>query len=179
MRTTTRTARLAAGLVLAASLTVLAGCRTGSAGPEAAGTTPPTAEPAEQTPEPEPTGSAGPTTDPTEPGDEPTAEPVVNGPNSITAPLTGEQVPGPVVTVTGEGTAFEATLSYRVLRAGTSEVVSEGWTMAGANGEVGPYSFDVELGPGEYTVEVWEPDMSDGESGTDRRNLVQVTFTVG
>jgi hypothetical protein len=105
--------------------------------------------------------------------------PVVNGPNSITSPSPGAAVPGPAVLVTGEGTAFEATLSYRVVVPGTEAVVDEGWTMAGANGEIGPYTIELTLDPGEYTVQVWEPDVSDGESPDGpQRNLVEVTFTV-
>jgi len=90
-------------------------------------------------------------------------------------------VAGPQVEVTGEGTAFEATLLWRVLRAGTADVVTESFTTAGANGEVGPYAFTVELAPGTYTLEVWEPDMSDGaadDGAADRGGLVASTFTV-
>ncbi|HEY3438020.1 MAG TPA: Gmad2 immunoglobulin-like domain-containing protein [Actinotalea sp.] len=79
----------------------------------------------------------------------------------------------------GLGTAFEGTLDYRVLVAGTETVITEGFTDSGANGEVGPFSFEVGLQPGTYSVQVWEPDMSDGASGSDpRHNLVQVDFTV-
>ena len=104
---------------------------------------------------------------------------MVNGDNSITAPLPGTTVEGPTVVATGEGTAFEANLTFQVLKAGTEEVVVEGFTMAGANGEVGPWTIDLELEPGEYTLQVWEPDMSDGASGEGPfRNLVETTFTV-
>lgn len=155
----------------------LAGCRTGEPEPSAEPGEPmatPTNEPSQDTQD----ATEAPTSDPTE---EPTAQPAVNGPNTITSPLAGAEVPGPTVTVAGEGTGFEATLNYRVLVAGTTDVVAEGWTMAGANGEVGPYAFDVDLPPGEYTVEVFEPDVSDGESGEaggGEHNLVSVTFTV-
>ncbi|NLE72680.1 MAG: hypothetical protein GX609_11460 [Actinomycetales bacterium] len=170
MRSSTmrRARRLAAvGVAVALLGAGLAGCRTGE--PEPAD---------EPTVSEEPSASPEPTPEVTETAEAPDPEPAVNGPNSITEPLAGAEVPGPTVTVSGEGTAFEATLNYRVLRAGTDEVVAEGWTMAGANGEVGPYTFTVELEPGEYTVEVWEPDVSDGESGVDRHNPVEVTFTV-
>ncbi len=164
-----RTRRVTAALALLVVLGATAGCRTGEPDPGS--------EPTQEATTPAP--------DPDEPTDEPTQEPsaepgaAVNGPNSITAPVAGAQVTGPTVTVSGEGTAFEATLNYRVVVAGTQDVVAEGYTMAGANGEVGPYSFDVELAPGEYTVQVWEPDVSDGESGVDEHNPVEVTFTVG
>lgn len=107
----------------------------------------------------------------------------VNGPNSITSPTPGATVEGPEVTVTGEGTAFEATLNYRVLVARTTDVVlGPDYTMAGANGEIGPFTIELSLDPGEYTVQVWEPDMTGGEGEGDdpgdERHLVEVTFTV-
>ncbi len=113
---------------------------------------------------------------PSEPSEPP--PPAVNGPNSITAPLPGAEVGGPVVTVTGEGTGFDGTLMYRVTRAGRSDVVAEGFTTAGANGDVGPYTVDLRLETGEYTVQVWEPGMGEADAGGEPRNLVEVTFTV-
>lgn len=162
----------AAGLAVVLGAGLLAGCRTGDDDTDPAGTTTPS-----ESVEPEP--SDGPTaTTTTEPEDDATSAPVVNGPNSITAPAPGAEVAGPTVTVTGEGTAFEATLLYRVTPAGGSDVLAEGFTTAGANGEVGPYSFEVDLEPGEYTVQVWEPGMGEGDTGGEPRNLVEVTFTV-
>ncbi|GEN78550.1 Gmad2 immunoglobulin-like domain-containing protein [Actinotalea fermentans] len=160
---------VAAGLAVVVGTGLLAGCRTGESTEPA---DEPTAAPTE-----EPAATAEPTVEPT-PTDTPevAAEPAVNGPNSITAPTAGAEVPGPTVTVTGEGTGFEGTLAYRVTRAG--EVVAEGYTTAGANGEVGPYSFDVALDPGEYTLQVWEPGMGEGDSDGDARNRVEVSFTV-
>lgn len=103
------------------------------------------------------------------------------GTNRIAAPADGSTVTGPGVEVTGEGTAFEATLLWRVLGAGTADVVAEDFTTAGANGEVGPFAFTVELAPGTYTLEVWEPDLADGADDSaagDRHGLVRTTFTV-
>lgn len=160
----------AAALGAVALVLTLAACQTG-ADPGDDGT-----PSATTTSSPSPTASAEPT-----PSATPSVgEPVVNGPNSITSPLPGEVVAGPDVTATGEGTAFEATLNYRVLAAGTEdEVVPVGFTEAGANGEIGPWTIDLMLEPGEYTLQVWEPDMSDGESPDGPyRNLVEVTFTV-
>ena len=160
----------AAALGAVALVLTLAACQTG-ADPGDDGTPSVTT-----TSSPSPTASAEPT-----PSATPSVgEPVVNGPNSITSPLPGEVVAGPDVTATGEGTAFEATLNYRVLAAGTEdEVVPVGFTEAGANGEIGPWTIDLTLEPGEYTLQVWEPDMSDGESPDGPyRNLVEVTFTV-
>lgn len=157
----------AVGAVLGVLL--LAGCQTGTDEPASEPEPSPTVTEPTESPSP----SATPTPEPTEAG------PVVNGPNSITTPAPGDAVTGPTVTVAGEGTAFEATLSYRVLVAGTEDVVTEGFTMGGANGEIGPWTFDLTLDPGEYTVQVWEADASDGESPDGPfRNLVEVTFTV-
>jgi hypothetical protein len=162
----------AAGLAVVLGMGMLAACRTGEPTTDEGATTAteePAATPTPTASEPEPEETAEP---------EPTAEAAVNGPNSITAPLAGDVVAGPTVTVSGEGTAFEATLLYRVTRAGTDEVVTEGYTMAGANGEVGPYSIDLTLDPGDYVVQVWEPDMGEGDAGGGQRNLVEVSFTV-
>lgn len=161
----------AAGLAVVLGVGLLAGCRTGDDDADQAEATP--TESAEPEPSDEPTATTT-----AEPDDDATSAPVVNGPNSITAPAPGEEVAGPTVTVTGEGTAFEATLLYRVTPADGTDVVAEGFTTAGANGEVVPYSFDVELDPGEYTVQVWEPGMGEGDDGGEPRNLVEVTFTV-
>ncbi len=166
-------------LAVAASVALLSACQTGTEPDD--DTDGPTAEqPGEPT---DPDGSEEPddgdSGDPDDSGDD-DGPGTVNGPNSITAPEPGQTVAGPDVTVTGEGTAFEATLNYRVLVAGTEDVVAgPDYTMAGANGEVGPYTIDLSLDPGEYTVQVWEPDMAaeDGESG-ELINLVEVTFTV-
>lgn len=99
-----------------------------------------------------------------------------NGPNSITSPASGATVDGPEVTVTGTGTAFEATLSYQVLDADGSPVGEESWTQAGANGEVGPWQIDLTLEPGVHTVQVWEAGVADDDE--EMINLVEVTFTV-
>ena len=159
MTSSNRAARLT---VIAAALTVaalLTGCQTGTE-PEAPATLP-TVE----------VTSTAPALSP--------AAPVANGPNSITSPAPGATVTGPAVTITGEGTAFEATLNYQVLVAGTEMLVSQGYTTAGANGEIAPYSIELTLDPGEYTVLVYAPDMSDGEApGGPYLDLVQVTFTV-
>lgn len=162
----------AAGLAVVLGVGLLAGCRTGDDAEPADETTPPTGS-AEPEPSDEPTATTT-----AEPDDDATSAPAVNGPNSITDPPSGGDVAGPTVTVAGEGTAFEGTLLYRVTPADGTDVVAEGFTTAGANGEVGPYSFEVDLEPGEYTVQVWEPGMGEGDTGGEPRNLVEVTFTV-
>lgn len=134
----------------------------------------PTASPSPSTPEPEPEPSA------TEPEPLPdAAAPTASGSNSITAPADGATVSGPLVTISGTGTAFEATLLWRVVVPGTEQVVAEDFTMAGSMGEIGPFEIEVELSPGVYQAEVWAPDMSDGEAGgPERIDLVAVTFVV-
>lgn len=166
-----RSAGAAVTLLVALGAATLAGCQTGTPEEpaEEPGTTVATTEPQETEPtEPtEPTASADPTT-----------APAVNGPNTIASPTAGAQVPGPTVVVEGEGTGFEATLLYRVVDADGTDV-AEGFTTAGANGEVGPYSFELTLDPGQYTVQVWEPGMGESDEGGEPRNLVEATFTVG
>ena len=164
----------AAGLAVVLGVSLLAGCRTGE-GTEPGEAPTSVGETGTETPRPseEPTETGTP-----DPGDDATAAPTVNGPNSIVTPAAGDDVAGPTVTVSGEGTGFEGTLLYRVTVAGGTDVVSEGFTTAGANGDVGPYSFDVTLEPGDYTVQVWEPGMGEGEAEGEPRNLVEVTFTV-
>lgn len=132
----------------------------------------------------------GPTADPaTEEPDDATTAPddgglpdgaAVNGPNAIVAPLDGETVPGPTLTVRGRGTAYEGTLNYEVVVPETDEVVAADYTQAGANGEVGPFEFTVDLAPGTYVVRVFEPEISDTEPGDGGAyvNLVEVTVTV-
>jgi len=149
---------LVAATLLAASLG-LAGCATGTNEP--ATTSPTSATPA--SPEPTPEATEG--------------QPVTSGPNSLLSPGDGATVVGPTVTVTGDGTAFEGTLQYEVTDTASGDVVDQGSTQAGANGEVGPYEFELTLDPGTYTVRVWEPAM--GEEGSDGpRNEVSATFTV-
>ncbi len=157
-------------VVVAAALT-LSGCANGDE-PGAAVSADTSASPSA---EPSPTPSASPV--------DQTATPVepVNATVTIAAPADGATVAGPQVEVTGAGTAFEGNLRWQALAAGTTDVVQEGFTTAGANGTVGPYAFTVDLTAGSYTIEVWEPGESDagGEGATDGRlGLVTSTFTV-
>ncbi len=138
----------------------LAGCATGADQP---GSTTATGS-----------GSAAPSAAPTPGATD--GRPVTNGPNSLLTPGDGATVAGPTVTVSGDGTAFEGTLVYEVDDA-SGDVVDQGYTQAGANGEVGPYEFELTLDPGTYTVRVWEPAMGEEESG-DPVNEVSASFTV-
>lgn len=174
------TATLASAVVGAV---LLSGCQTPapSASPtgEPAVTSPTESEQATvtPTPTPEPDPSQEPSQDP-EPLPEAVA-PTAAGDNEILAPVDGATVRGPRVTISGTGTAFEATLLWRVVNASTETVVAEDFTMAGSMGEIGPFEIEVDLDPGIYHAEVWAPDMSDGEAGgPDQIDLVAVTFVV-
>lgn len=148
----------------------------------------PTTPPAEATPSPEETGPAP---DPATESPEPTgttppdqeeipADAAVNGPNAVVEPLNGASVTGPSVTVRGQGTAYEGTLHYEVVLVETDEIVAADFTQTGANGEVGPFEFTVDLAPGTYQIRVFEPQISDTEPGDAGPyvNLVEVTVTV-
>jgi hypothetical protein len=166
---------LATGACVALSAATLAGCASGTAQEEGASATTsaatPSSTPLTTTAAPEPAATSTPTD--AFPTDQPT-----NGPNTLTSPAPGATVDGPDVTVTGTGTGFEGTLTWEVVPAGGGDPVAQGFTTAGANGEIGPFTFTAALPPGPVTLAVWEPDMSDGAAGMTRHNLVTVTFTV-
>lgn len=169
---------LAAGTYAALTIAALTACASGTvSSPSSPATTSAAASSATATPaanggSPEPTSSTASAS--AVPSDQPS-----NGPNTIRSPAPGATVSGPGVTVTGTGTAFEATLLWEVLPVGGGQPITKGFTTAGANGQVGPFSFTTSLPTGQVTVVVWEPDMSDGAAGgSARRNLVAVTFTV-
>lgn len=83
----------------------------------------------------------------------------------ILSPTEGQTVPAGTVQVTGYGTAFEATFSWEVRDATDGRVVTDGFvTGEGGMGTFGDFAFEVELEPGEYVIEVYQADMSDGES---------------
>ena len=83
----------------------------------------------------------------------------------IIEPEQGETVSNPVHVV-GYGTAFEATFNWEVRDAGTDQVVQEGFvTGEGSMGTYGDFEFTLDdLAPGDYVLEVYQGDMSDGES---------------
>jgi hypothetical protein len=87
----------------------------------------------------------------------------VQAPTWVTSPQEGETVKAGTVKFTGYGTAFEATFVWEVRKRG-GDVVAQGNTMGGSMGTYGEFTFSAKLQPGEYTVEVYQPDMSDGES---------------
>jgi hypothetical protein len=93
---------------------------------------------------------------------EPSTEDLAGG--WVLDPYEGQRVPAGLLTVSGTATAFEATVQWEVLdEAGTQ--VDGGFTMAGANGEYGPFTFDVTLEPGTYTVRVYEESMAGPDEG--------------
>lgn len=89
----------------------------------------------------------------------------------IDEPLEGAQAPSPL-TVSGDAAVFEATLLWRVLD-DQGEVIASGFTMTAEGQTFAPYSFTVELQPGDYTVVIDEGDPSGegagGEPMTDSR----------
>jgi len=90
----------------------------------------------------------------------------------IESPTQGEIVSSPL-TVSGQSATFEATVVWRVKRDG--EVVDKGFTTSeGANGIFGPFKFNVDLPPGDYTVEAYEESAENGEVV----NLDSKDFTV-
>ncbi|GAA3807590.1 Gmad2 immunoglobulin-like domain-containing protein [Cellulomonas soli] len=174
MRTARATGLLVYGALLAGVLAACAGAApssdSGSASTTGASATvePSTAA----TPAASPSGTdAGPALD-----DSPTA-----GTTVITSPTSGAVVDGPTVTVEGQGTAFEATLRWEVVAAGAdgdSPNVAEGYADAGANGEVGPFTFTVDLTPGDWTIRVWAPGEADGGSAEGSGDDAAATVTV-
>lgn len=97
----------------------------------------------------------------------------VQGPIWLLTPSEGATEPS-TVTITGYGTAFEGTVSWEVRRAGSDEVVAEGFTSAGANGEFAEFSDEVELAPGTYEIRAFESSAEDGRP----LHVDSKTFTV-
>lgn len=98
----------------------------------------------------------------------------------ITAPTEGERLPAGPMGIVGQGSAPEGTLLYRITQA-DGTVLSDGYTDAGANGQVGDFSIPQTVQKGTCTpctAEVWVPDESAGE-GTVPTGAAKVTFTVG
>lgn len=85
----------------------------------------------------------------------------------------GATVSSPV-TVSGEASAFEANVPWKVLDANGAEAAS-GATQTSEGQTFAPYSFEVELDPGTYTVVITEDDPSDGEGGTPMSDSRRIT----
>ena len=91
----------------------------------------------------------------------------------IDVPREGGTMSSPV-RVEGEAATFEANVPWRVLDA-AGDVVETGSAMAREGMTLSPFSFEVELAPGSYTLEISEDDPSGGEGGepmTDSRTFV-------
>ncbi|MCY7374148.1 MAG: Gmad2 immunoglobulin-like domain-containing protein, partial [Spirochaetaceae bacterium] len=91
----------------------------------------------------------------------------------VLAPTQDASVASPV-TISGVGTAFEATISWQVRREGSDAVVAEGFTSGGANGEFGEFTDTVELEPGTYELRAFESSAEDGRP----LHVDSKTFTV-
>ena len=108
------------------------------------------------------------------------SKPVPRGPRSdiqaliwLLAPTEGATVTSPVQ-ITGYCTAFEATINWEVRRPGSDEVVAEGVTNGGANGEFADFSDTVDLEPGTYEMRAFESSAEDGRP----LNVDSKVFTV-
>ena len=95
----------------------------------------------------------------------PSADLLVGG--WVLDPYEGQRVPAGTVTLSGTATAFEATVSWQVLNTGGA-VVAEGFTMAGSNGEYGPWTVPVDLQPGTYTAVLRAENMAGEDEGPGR-----------
>jgi hypothetical protein len=102
----------------------------------------------------------------------------VQAPTWILSPTEGATVPAGEVEFTGTGTAFEGTFLWEV-RDANDAVVADGFTQGGSMGTFGEFTFTATLTPGTYTVEVYQPDESGGESPEGPRMFPDTkTFTV-
>ncbi len=103
---------------------------------------------------------------------QPAAEPLANGAEEstlasiwVTSPQDGDTVRAGDVTVTGLGAFFEATAVWQLLGPDGS-VVADGSGMARECCVRSPFELTLpDVPPGEYTVRVYDEDMSGGESG--------------
>ncbi len=108
-------------------------------------------------------------------GEPMTRDPSAVAPNWILDPAEGRRLAAGTIRVSGVGTAFEGTLAWEVAAGkGTPaprKVVASGVTQAGSGPKPEPFAFSVVLPPGTYTVTVFAPDMSDGESAEGPRQF--------
>ncbi len=88
-----------------------------------------------------------------------TADPNALSPVLLDSPTDGATVDSPL-TVEGRGNTFEGNVQWEVLAG--DQVVDEGFETAGTMGDFRPFSFTVDLEPGDYTVRVFEISMEDG-----------------
>jgi hypothetical protein len=84
----------------------------------------------------------------------------VRSPVQIDNPGYGARL-GRTFRVSGEAAVFEATVLWQVLRG--SAVVQHGFTSTAEGQKFSPYSFELTLEPGDYTLRVYQDDPSGGE----------------
>jgi hypothetical protein len=84
----------------------------------------------------------------------------VRSPVQIDNPGYGARL-GRTFRVSGEAAVFEATVLWQVLRG--SAVVQHGFTSTAEGQKFSPYSFELTLEPGDYTLRVYQDDASGGE----------------
>ena len=82
----------------------------------------------------------------------------------ILDPSDGQRLRAGTVTLSGTATAFEATVNWAVLDA-DGATVQEGATESGSNGDYGPWSVPVQLGPGTWTAVLRAENMAGPTEG--------------
>jgi len=109
----------------------------------------------------------------------PTSEPLTEGnPMSvqgtvwIISPQDGDTVPS-TFTVSGRGAFFEANVSWQLLKDGA--VVQDGHATADEGMTLSPYSFQVTAPPGDYTLRVYDADVSGGEGNGEQQDTKDIT----
>ncbi len=91
----------------------------------------------------------------------PAADPLtVVSPLQFTSPAQGETVSAPV-TIRGLAATFEGNVPWVIRHNG--RVVRQGAEIAGSMGIAKPFSFTVDLPPGDYTVRTWESSADSGK----------------
>ncbi len=87
----------------------------------------------------------------------------------VNSPTRGQELGSGPVTVTGEASVFEATVSWQLLREG--DVLDEGFVTA-SDGAPGRGTYEIDLGtlsPGAYAIRVYEQSAEDGQRSRPRR----------
>ncbi|MEO9009923.1 MAG: Gmad2 immunoglobulin-like domain-containing protein [Nakamurella sp.] len=93
----------------------------------------------------------------------------------IDNPRESAEVTSPV-TIDGDALAFEANVLWQIADESGKEIDS-GFTMTTDGTGFAPFSFDVDLPPGVFTVEIIEDDPSDGEGGPPQTDTRTITVT--
>lgn len=106
-----------------------------------------------------------------EPSPSASAQPGVQPPILIDAPADGATVSSPV-SVSGTSDTFEANVTWEVLQG--DKVVEDGYTMGGTLGKRRPFTFDVQLAPGDYTIRAYELSAEDGSLAAEDTKVITV-----